>query len=225
MHQLDLDIIDNCEPGRIRAPFSWYGGKKLLASWIISYLTPCKIYVEPFAGAANVFWHLPTGFYQMAVLNDIDERVVRVYRALQDPDKFEKLAHMLIWTPYSRAEYRRALEILSANDADDVEAAWALIVASVQGYSGWFKTDGNWSRSFSCDKPGAWHRRAGLLPVWREKLARAYIDNVDAMACIKYWDSADTLFYVDPPYVVDVRAEKYGYRYELDLAGHARLVQ
>lgn len=73
-----------------------------------------------------MFWHLPEP-YPVEVLNDLDQRIVNLYRVLQDRDKFRELLRRLIWTPYSRAEFARALATLKDPGADDVSRAWAFL--------------------------------------------------------------------------------------------------
>jgi hypothetical protein len=84
------------EPYRIMAPFEWTGGKGRIASWIVQYIPQGKIYVEPSAGAASVFWHR-TNPFPNKVLNDSDEEMSHLYRFLQGKAKYyEELARRLI---------------------------------------------------------------------------------------------------------------------------------
>jgi hypothetical protein len=84
------------EPYRIRAPFGWPGGKGRVASWVVQYIPQGKIYVEPSAGAASIFWHR-TNPFPNEVLNDSDEEMCHLYRFLQGKAKYyERLAHRLI---------------------------------------------------------------------------------------------------------------------------------
>ena len=108
--EVDLEVLEAIpEPTRTMAPFRWPGGKGHLAKWVVSYLPRnAKVYVEPYAGAASVLWHLPEP-YPIEVLNDLDERIVNLFRVLQDREKFEELLHRLVWTPYARSEFVRAL--------------------------------------------------------------------------------------------------------------------
>jgi hypothetical protein len=84
------------EPYRMRAPFGWPGGKGRIASWVVRYIPQGKIYVEPFAGAASVFWHRTKPFLSK-VLNGSDEKTVHLYHFLQGKAKYyEELARRLI---------------------------------------------------------------------------------------------------------------------------------
>ncbi|PZA08277.1 DNA adenine methylase [Meiothermus sp. Pnk-1] len=216
-------------PSRAMAPFRWFGGKGNLAQRIIPLLPKATTYVEPYAGAASVFWHL-TEPYPVEVLNDLDDRIVTLFRVLQDRAKFEELAHRLVWTPYSRAEFRRALAILQDPSASDLDRAWAFFVAQNQGFSGEATCEGNWSRVLTASNRGMaettnrWRGRLKLLASWHDRLMRVQIDSIDALECIRYWDTPNTLFYIDPPYVLQTRNHG-GYAHEADDEHHQALVQ
>lgn len=216
-------------PNRTMAPFPWFGGKGMLAKKIIPLLPQATTYVEPYAGAASVFWHLPQP-YPVEVLNDLDGRIVNLFRVLQDRAKFEELAHRLVWTPYARDEFRRALAILQDPDASDIDRAWGFFVAQNQGFSGLANSDGDWGRALGGTDRGMatntnrWRGRLKLLAHWHDRLTRVQIDSIDALKCIRYWDTPDTLFYVDPPYVLETR-KGGGYAHEADDQHHQALVQ
>jgi len=163
------------------------------------------------------------------VINDLDGRIVNLFRVLQNKAQFEDLRHRIMWTPYSRAEFVRALEILENGSEDPVEKAWAFFVAKNQGISGVSKSAGNWGRTF-ISKGGlaanvnSWIMRQTLLDAWRWRLLHAQIDNRDALEVIRYWDSPETVFYIDPPYHLDTRKSKNVYAVEQDDTHHAELV-
>jgi len=202
----------------------------MLAQWIIQYVPKGHIYVEPFAGAASVFWHLPKPF-PVEVLNDLDGDIVNLYRVLQDKTKFEELAHRLIFTPYARAEFVRALQIAKEPTATDIDRAWAFFVKQNQGFGGIARSPGSWGRALDArgnnmaDTTSNWRSRLKLLSFWHERLSRVQIDCIDGIACIKYWDTPETVFYIDPPYVLDTRKDWRLYKNEPDLAYHERLVE
>lgn len=215
------------------APVRWYGGKGHLANWIVSHLPRdgIQVYVEPFCGAASVFWHLREP-YPNEVLNDLDGRIVHLFRVLQDREKFEELAHRLIWTPYSLNEFRRALRVLDEwDDHDEITRAHAFYVALNQGISGKpILGPSDWSKTFTSNRGMAlnvsnWIARLSCLAHWHERLMRVQLDNRDALEIIRYWDSPKTLFYLDPPYVVGTRKSKDVYSCEQDDDFHVRLVE
>jgi DNA adenine methylase len=231
IEELKKEFLDGIPlPPRTMAPFRWPGGKGKLVKWLIQYIPKGHIYVEPFAGAASVFWHLPNPF-PVEVLNDLDGDIVNLYRVLQDKAKFEELAHRLVFTPYARAEFARALQIAKDPKASDMDRAWAFFVKQNQGFGGIANNVGNWGRAITeiangmASTTSKWRCRLKLLSFWHDRLSRVQIDCTDGIECIKYWDTPDTVFYIDPPYVPDTRKDRRLYKNELGLAYHERLVE
>lgn len=211
------------QPSRIMAPVMWFGGKGLLAPKILPLIPRRQVYVEPFCGAASMLFHAPP--YPVEIINDLNGDLVNLFRVLQDPKTFEEFAHRITWTPCSFAEFVRALEM---ETDDPVMRAWAFYVRINQGFSGRADGPGDWSRTFVCDSGMAatanrWRGRMKNLEWWHSRLTRVQIDNRDALDVIRYWDSVDTVFYVDPPYVAETR-KSGGYEHECSDDFHARLV-
>jgi len=133
---------------------------------IIPHLTGGTVYVEPYCGAASCFFAKRP--HPVEVLNDLDERIVGLFRVLQDPATFRAFAHRVRWTLYSLAEFRKALATLADPPNDPVARAWAFFVAQNQGFSGIAETEGNWSRVFVSSRGMArttcnWRGRLSLL--------------------------------------------------------------
>ena len=231
IEELKREFLDGIPtPPRPMAPFQWAGGKGNLVTWIVQYVPAGQIYVEPFAGAASVLWHLPSTF-PVEVLNDLDGDIVNLYRVLQDKGKFEELAHRLIFTPYARAEFARALQIVKAPNATDIDRAWAFFVKQNQGFGGIAQTEGEWGRAVTlirndmASTTSNWRSRLKLLSFWHERLSKVQIDCIDGIECIKYWDTPETMFYIDPPYVPDTRKDRRLYKNEPDAGYHERLLE
>lgn len=225
MHEVDLAIVKLKERKNSRtAPLRWFGGKGLLAPNIIPLFPTIGIttYVEPYAGAASVFWALQHK-YPIEVINDVDSRIVAVFRALQDDEKFERFAHKLLWTPYSSDEHKKANDILdNLDDYDEIDVAWAMVVAHVQGFGG--RAHAGWGKSVERSQPESWRSRQSRLLAWHDRIMQVYIENRDALEVIQYWDSPTTLFYIDPPYVQEARTD-VKYEHEVDDSHHHQLVE
>jgi DNA adenine methylase len=228
MNPMNLDHI--ASPSRIMAPVQWYGGKGNLARKIAPLIPQGKVYCEPYAGAASVLFHRDPA--PVEILNDLNRDLVNLFRHLQDPENFRALQHRLTWTLYSLEEFRLALTILKDPDSSPADRAWAFFTAQNQGFSGCANTEGQWSRVFVSNRGMAgtcsrWRGRLKLLPWWHDRLSRVQIDCRDALEVIRYWDSPDTVFYLDPPYVAETRAKgsRKWYRHEVDEAHHRALVK
>jgi len=215
----------------IPGPVMWFGGKGNALAWLLPQLPICKVYVEPFGGAGTVILNAQPA--QVMVYNDLDKRLVNLMRVLQDRALFDELQHRLTYTLYSRAEFVRALGILEGYRAEmpfsSVDYAWAFFVAQNQGFSGIAECEGDWSRVFGASRgmagsASSWLSRIDKLPEWHRRLQRIQVDCCDALKCIRYWDSPDTGFYLDPPYPHETRTAKNEYAHEQPLQFHADLV-
>jgi len=213
---------------RLRAPFQYFGGKGNMLAKLLPLLPPHKVYVEPFCGAASLFFAKEPS--PVEVLNDLNEDVVNVFRVLQDKETHEELRFRLMYTPYARSEFLRAAEMLSRKNLTPVDRAWAFMVRQNMGFSGTKRTDaGCWSRAFVSDQGCAtpcnsWLMRLSMLDAWRWRLMLVQIDCRNALEVIRYWDSPDTLFYVDPPYVNETRKTLDAYAHEMTAEQHKELV-
>lgn len=224
---IDLNHIE--KPNRMMAPVSYYGGKGNLARRIVPLLPDATCYVEPYCGAASVFWHLPRP-YPIETLNDLSGDIVNLFQVLQDRTLFDEFQHRIVWTPYALDEFRRAL----AYDGDDpVMRAWAFYVRQNQGFGGTATTEGNWGRSLTTSHrkmaatANKWRGRMTLLETWHDRLTRVQIDHRDALDVIRYWDAETTLFYIDPPYMHETRTKGNLNKYavEQDDVHHTALIE
>jgi site-specific DNA-adenine methylase len=88
--------------------------------------------------------------------------------------------------------------------------------------------DGDLVNLFRClqDK-STFDERLSMLDDWHLRLLRAQIDNRDALEVIRYWDTPDAVFYLDPPYHLEtrVRAHTNVYTVEQNHDHHAELVK
>lgn len=208
LEEFNLDHIN--APRRVMAPVRWFGGKGNFAQNILPLLPKSKVYVEPFMGAASVFWALPEP-YPVEVLNDLDGELVNLFRVLQSEELFAEFERRVIWTLYSVEELQKAID--TVGQGSEVERAWSFYVRLNQGFGGKpAGSRGDWGRAFvkkddCADTTNCWRKRMKCLEIWHERLSRVQIENRDALECIRYWDTVETTLYLDPPYHHDTRAK------------------
>lgn len=217
-------------PGALR----YFGGKALLAPWIISHFPPHECYVEPFGGGASVLLQKPPARYE--VYNDGDGSVVNFFRVLRErPDEFLRAVAL---TPYAREEAERSCDPETDDPdgpLDAVERARRFYVRSWQtrhgapsrGKLGWryekYCAGTNWGTTV-CGQ----FARLDHFPDLAARLKAVQIEHDDALRVLARFDGPDTLFYVDPPYVPATRTARWSvdaYAVEMDADGHARLAE
>ena len=211
-----------------RPVLRYHGGKFRLAPWIISFFPPHQTYVEPFGGAGSVLMRKERS--NCEVYNDINDEIVNVFRVLRNPDTAERLQRMVALTPFARAEFEAAYE----QTDDPVERARRTVARAFMGFGSGaafskhatgFRTGvrGDRNRSASHDLT-TW---PDVVPAFVDRLRGVTIESRDALYLMERMDSADTLFYIDPPYPLSTRGNARGvrqkYAQELTDADHRAL--
>ena len=209
-----------------RPILKYHGGKWRLAPWIISNFPNHFTYVEPFCGAASVLMRKTKS--KIEVINDLNDRLVNVFKVLRDKESSQQLEMSLFRTPCSFSEYLEAREI----HRDPIEDARRMIILGHQGHGGTGVSGGKKSgwrrRSGSGNGSNDWENIHSMVQSWCDRLRGVYIENDNALDVIKRWDSKKTLFYVDPPYVFSTRSkncQNQGYSYEMADKDHINLHQ
>lgn len=202
----------------------YHGGKFRLASWIISYFPSHETYVEPFGGGASVL--LSKSPSRMEVYNDLDQDIVNFFEVLRDQTLAEKLAFQVELTPYSRSEFLNA----RSETNDRIEQARRLVVRAQMGFGSAGATKGNTGFRLDTARCGSdivtiWQRQPEVIRQAAARLKKVLIENRDAIKVIQDHDREDTLFFIDPPYVLDTRnMGGKAYRHEMSNADHEQLI-
>lgn len=200
----------------------YYGGKWLLAPWIISHFPPHRTYVEVCGGSAAVLIQKEPS--ALEIYNDLDNRVVDVFRAIRDEP--EELRRLLLLTPWSREEHNRCRE--RGDDwLDNARRLIASLWMSISNTphdkkSGWRSaTHADANFSLAVDN---FRDAADLIPLVGERFRRVQIECRGADYIIdRYGKHPETLIYFDPPYVKETRSSKNQYELEMSDNDHIRL--
>lgn len=197
----------------IKSPaFRYHGAKFRLAPWIMSFFPAHMVYVEPFGGAAGVFIQKERSYSE--VYNDLDGDVSNFFRVVRDRAQREVLVEQLSFTPYARGEFEAAFESID----EPIERARRLLIRAQMGFGSAGATKGKTGfRSDSLRKYGTaahlWARYPETLSALGERMVGVMVENRPAIDVIRDQDSPTTLFFVDPPYVMDTRNMGPGCRY------------
>lgn len=199
----------------------YFGSKWRIAQWVIRYMPAHKCYVEPFGGGAAVL--LQKHPSEIEVYNDLFDDVVTLFRVLQDPDQYKRLARRLYYTPYARREFERAYW---PPGGDPVHIAWSLLVRTWFSHGvAAYRKSGYRTNEIGGADPAAnsWRGVVDHLEAYRDRMIRVNLECRDALDVIQGHDSSDTLFYLDPPYMGYSADYTEGDMNTED--GHARLLE
>lgn len=212
-----------------RPVLHYHGGKFRLAPWIISNFPPHRFYVEPYGGAASVLMQKPRSFGE--VYNDCWSVVVNIFRILRDPVQAAQLEQLLRLTPFSREEFDAPWP---GSDESPLEVARRSILGSFAGFgsasinnshSTGFRSHSNRSHTLPAHD---WASYPDHIRLFTDRLRGVTIEHRPACDVIQQHDTADTLFYVDPPYVHTTRNLRRGnahYAHEMTDAEHLHLAE
>ncbi|ENB8379070.1 DNA adenine methylase, partial [Escherichia coli] len=189
----------------------WIGGKRRLAKHILPLFPAHTCYVEPFCGAAALYF-LKTPS-KIEVINDINGELVNLYRVVKH--HLEEFVRQFKWALVSRQIYKW-LQDTPEETLTDIQRAARFYYLQKQAFGG--KVADHTFGTSTTSAP-----RFNLLRIEEElsmahlRLSRTLIEHLDWHQCIERYDRPHTLFYCDPPYW---GTEGYGVEFGLENYDH-----
>ncbi len=174
--------------------FPWIGGKRKLATEILPLFPSHQCYVEPFCGAAAMFFLKDPS--PVEVLNDINGDLVNLYRVVQH--HFVELYRQYEWVLSSREHFQR-LQITPSAVLTDIQRAARFLYLQKLAFGG--KVE---DQAFGTATTA--RARFNLLTLEHDlqeahfRLNGVTIENLPWQKIIERYDRPHTLFYMDPPY-------------------------
>jgi DNA adenine methylase len=207
--------------------FGWYGGKYSHLDWLLPLLPKATHFCEPFGGSAAVLINRDPS--PVETYNDVDGEVVNFFRVLREQK--EALIEAIGLTPFSREEFELAI-YGPREGIGDVERARRFYIRARQVRTGLAQTasTGRWAHCLLTSRAGMagavsrWLGSVEDLPLIAQRLLRVQIEHDSAASVIKRYDSAETLFYCDPPYPLSSRGGS-AYGYEMSDDQHRELAE
>jgi DNA adenine methylase len=172
----------------------WIGGKRRLAKQLLPMFPDHTCYVEPFCGAAALFFLKPIS--KAEVINDLNSDLVCLYRVVQH--HLDEFVRQFRWALASR-ELFKWLQDTPPHTLTDIQRAARFYYLQRTCFGG--KVNG---RTFGADPSGP--PRLNLLRLEEDlsqahlRLAQATIEHLPWEECIYKYDRPTTFFYLDPPY-------------------------
>lgn len=220
-------IVSRAKPRRKRMiAFGWYGGKYSHLDFILPNIPlDAAHFCDVFGGSAAVLINRAPS--PVETFNDIDSEITNFFEALRN--EYEELLRVISLTPFSREELVRACAY--ERGLSNVERARRFFVRARQTRTGLAQasSEGRWAHCVLTSRAGM----AGAVSRWlgsvdglaeiAQRLQRVQIENAPALEVIARYDTAETVFYLDPPYVHSARGDSAAYGYEMSDADHIEL--
>lgn len=173
---------------------AWQGGKSRLAHTIIERMPEHTTYCEVFAGAAWVLFRKPPA--KAEIINDINRELVTLYRCVQH--HLPALVEQFRWLLVARDEFDRFMAT-PAETLTDIQRSARFFYIMKTGFGA--KVKGPTFGAAHTQPP-----RLNLLRIEEDlsaahvRLSRVLVECRPYAEVIDRYDSAGTLFYLDPPY-------------------------
>ena len=210
----------------MRQILKYPGSKWNIAPQLVNLIPEHHSYVEPYFGSGAVLFNKPIS--NIETVNDLDSEVTNLFLCIQREP--ERLARLVMTTPFSRETYDKQFEIPDGTECVDLyERATIFLIKCWQGHG--FRTNG-YKVGWKNDVVGRerayalwnWYR----LPEWiigiAERLRMVQIENRPALEVIERFNYENVFMYLDPPYVLGARSGKQ-YKHEMSDSQHEDMLK
>ena len=209
----------------MRKVLKYPGSKWNIAEKLVRLIPDHHSYVEPYFGSGAVLFSKTPS--DIETVNDLDGDVINLFRCIQQDS--ERLARLVMTTPFSRETYDRQLPPGFTGYASRYQQAAGFLTKCWQGHG--FRTN-CYKAGWKNDVHGResmyalwdWYRLPGWIVDIAERLRKVQIENRPALEVIKRFDHPDVFIYIDPPYLPEVKTGKL-YRHEMTGEEHEELLE
>ncbi|MCT9015069.1 DNA adenine methylase [Cupriavidus gilardii] len=172
----------------------WLGGKRRLADRLLPLFPAHECYVEVFCGGAALYFlrQVPA---PVEVINDINGDLVNLYRVVQH--HMEEFVHQFKWALSSRQVFKWA-QMARVETLTDIQRAARFFYLQHHAFGG--KVDGQTYGTATTAPMINLCRIEENLSAAHLRLAGTNVENLPWQECMRRYDRAHTLFYLDPPY-------------------------
>jgi DNA adenine methylase len=184
----------------------YIGGKCQLAPWIISNFPENHLqmsYIEVFGGAGWILYKKEVA--RLEIYNDLNSNLVNLFTTIRD--NYPAFSHQVEWSLHSREMFSQSIEFFKNHQVKfDIIEALNYAIMRVQSFSGKGKNSWAYIKSPTSKNSGTWApflKRLGLI---NARLKLVQIEHLNYAKLIEKYDTPNSLFYLDPPYV---KAEHY----------------
>ena len=208
--------------------FGWYGGKFSHLDFILPHIPKdATHFCDVYGGSASVLLNLPP--YPAETYNDLDSELVNFFLVLRNQEA--ALIKAIGLTPFSREELIQACQ--PAQGLSKLERARRFFVRARQTRTGLAQTssEGRWAHCVLTSRAGMagavsrWLGSIEGLPEIVQRLQRVQFENAPALDVLRRYDTPQTVFYLDPPYVHGARGDTSAYGYEMTDQEHGTLAE
>lgn len=176
----------------IKGLFGYPGGKAKSVKHIIPLLPKGEVWVDVFGGSGIVTLNREPS--KLDVYNDRWSGVVSFFRCLRDPDLMEQMIERLHLLPNSKEEFYLSKDWNVKNDLERA-VRWYYMISYSFGDMG-----RNWGRTTTSSMLSV-ENKLKLFPRVAQRMIQCQIDNEDWSVIFDAYDSYQTVFYCDPPYL------------------------
>lgn len=189
------------------SPFAWPGGKRYLKKMLLTLIPEHKAYVEVFSGSAKLLFAKDPSKWE--VMNDLNDDLINFFRvAKHRPAELAELFE------------HECIHATRFKELRTMEAHGELERALKFAYTVWWSYGGKGEHFAGhtiqqLDKMKLPVKKSllvvrELLRKTSDRLANVLIDKRDFLDCLARYDSKQTFFYCDPPYMHFARNGQYG---------------
>jgi len=204
----------------MRPVIPWIGGKRRLAPIILPLFGDHTCYVEPFCGAAGLFFAKQPS--DVDVLNDVNGELINLYRVVKH--HLEEFVRQFKWALSSRQMFEWQ-KLTRPETLTDIQRAARFYYLQKHAFGA--RVDGqSFGTATTCGPRLNLLRLEEDLSLAHLRLSEVLIEHLCWESCIERYDRPHTLFYCDPPYW---KTEGYGVEFAFDhyqrVASAARAIQ